>query len=156
MNSVFRVTGETCLRMTGVDRCGIFLWNEAARQFIPAWISSGQAEDIQQFLGLKLKYGDMALINKIVDEKRSVLVQPEKMELINAGLVRRYNIRSVLVVPLVSKGNLIGAMTLDHEGRQRRFSSREQAIDGIPFQEILSFIFRLLILIIYLACHQLG
>ena len=111
MNSVFRVTGETCLRMTGVDRCGIFLWNEAERQFIPAWLSSDRPEDVQQFLGLKLKYGDMALINKIVDEKRSVLVQPEKMGLINPSLVRLFKIRSVLVVPLVSKGNLIGAMS---------------------------------------------
>jgi hypothetical protein len=89
--------------MTGVDRCGIFMWNEAERQFIPSWISSSQPEDVQQFLSLKLKYGDMALINKIVDEKRSVLVQPEKMGLINPSLVRLFNIRSVLVVPLVSK-----------------------------------------------------
>jgi K+-sensing histidine kinase KdpD len=130
MNSVFRVTGETCLRMTGVDRCGIFLWNEAGRQFIPSWISSNQPKDVQQFLSLKLKYGDMPLINKIVDEKRSVLVQPEKMGLISPNLVRLFNIRSVLVIPLVSKGNLIGAMTLDHEGRQRRFPLREQAIIG--------------------------
>jgi signal transduction histidine kinase/sensor domain CHASE-containing protein len=139
MNSVFRVTGETCLRMTGVDRCGIFLWNEAERRFIPSWISSDRPEDVQQFLGLKLKYGEMALINKIVDEKRSVLVQPEKMGLINPGLVRLFNIRSVLVVPLVSKGNLIGALTLDHEGKQRRFPSREQAIiAGIAAQAAIA------------------
>lgn len=139
MNSVFRVTGETCLRMTGVDRCGIFLWNEVERQFIPSWISSDQPDDIRQFLGLKLKYGDMALINKIVDEKRSILVQPEKMGLINPSLVRLFNIRSVLVVPLISKGNLIGAMTLDHEGKQRRFSSREQAIiAGIAAQSAIA------------------
>ena len=139
MNSVFRVTGETCLRMTGVDRCGIFLWDEAERQFIPAWLSSDRPEDVEQFLGLKLKYGDMALINKIVDEKRSVLVQPEKMGLINPSLVRLFKIRSVLVVPLVSKGNLIGAMTLDHEGKQRRFSSREQAIiAGIAAQSAIA------------------
>src|SRR5262245_48071243 len=128
INSVFRVTGESCLRMTGVDRCGIFLWNEGERQFIPSWISTDQPESVQRFLGLKLKYGEMALINKIVDEKRSVLVQPGKMGLINAGVVKLFKIRSVLVVPLVSKGNLIGAMTLDHEGKKRRFTSREQAI----------------------------
>jgi signal transduction histidine kinase len=88
---------------------------------------------------LKLKYGEMALINKIVDEKRSVLVQPEKMGLINPGLVRLFNIRSVLVVPLVSKGNLIGAMTLDHEGKRRRFPSREQAIiAGIAAQAAIA------------------
>jgi signal transduction histidine kinase/sensor domain CHASE-containing protein len=139
INSVFRVTGETCLRMTGVDRCGIFLWNEAERQFVPSWVSAEQPEDVQQFLSLKLKYGDMALINKIVDEKRSLLVQPEKMGLIDPTLVRKFNIRSVLVVPLVSKGNLIGAMTLDHEGRRRRFPSREQAIiAGIAAQAAIA------------------
>jgi signal transduction histidine kinase/sensor domain CHASE-containing protein len=139
MNSVFRVTGETCLRMTGVDRCGIFLWNEAERQFTPSWISSDQPEEVRQFLGLKFKYGDMALINKIVDEKRSVLVQPEKMKLIDPGLVRLFRIRSVLVVPLISKGNLIGAMTLDQEGKQRRFPSREQAIiAGIAAQAAIA------------------
>jgi K+-sensing histidine kinase KdpD len=53
--------------------------------------------------------------------------------------VRLFNIRSVLVVPLVSKGNLIGAMTLDHEGKQRRFSSREQAIiAGIAAQSAIA------------------
>jgi signal transduction histidine kinase/sensor domain CHASE-containing protein len=139
MNSVFRVTGETCLRMTGVDRCGIFLWNESERHFIPSWISSDKAEDVQQFLSLKLKYGDMALINKIVDEKRSILVQPDKMGLTNLGLVKLFKIRSVLVVPLVSKGNLIGAMTLDHEGKKRRFTSREQAIiAGIAAQAAIA------------------
>lgn len=139
INGVFRVTGETCLQMTGVDRCTIFLWNESDRQFIPSWISSDQPEKVRLFLGLRLKYGDMALINKIVDEKRSVLVQPGKMGLINPDLVRLLNIRTVLVIPLISKGNLIGAMTLDHEGKQRRFSSREQAImAGIAAQAAIA------------------
>jgi signal transduction histidine kinase len=125
--------------MTGVDRCAIFLWNEADRQFVPSWISSDQPEKVQRFLGLRMKYGDMALINKIVDEKRSVVVQPGRMGLINPDLVRLFNLRTVLVVPLISKGNLIGAMTLDHEGKQRRFSSREQAIvAGIAAQAAIA------------------
>ncbi|MCI0620271.1 MAG: ATP-binding protein [Acidobacteria bacterium] len=139
MQSVFRVTGETCLRMTGVDRCGIFLWNEPERQFEPAWVSIDQPEKVERFLALRLKYGDMALVSKVVDEKRSVLVHTAKLGLINPSLVRLFNIRSVFVVPLVSKGNLIGAMTLDHEGKQRRFSSREQAIiSGIAAQSVIA------------------
>jgi signal transduction histidine kinase len=140
MNGVFRVTGETCLRMTGVNRCGIFLWNELERQFEPAWVSADKLEDRKQFHSLKLKYGTMPIVNKIVDEKRTVMAyQAAKTGIIDQELLRIFNIRSLLVVPLVSKGSLIGAMTLDHEGRQRRFSSREQAIiEGIAAQTAIA------------------
>lgn len=140
MNSVFRVTGETCLRMTGVDRCGIFFWSEPERQFEPVWLSTEKKEDVERFLTLRLKYGTMPIVNKIVDEKRSIMAhQVTKMGIIDPGLVRLFNIRSLFVAPLVSKGNLIGAMTLDHAGRQRRFSAREQAIiEGIAAQAAIA------------------
>jgi GAF domain-containing protein len=126
MNSVFRVTGETCLRMTGVDRCGIFMWNETERQFIPSWISSSQPEDIQQFLSLKLKYGDMALINKIVNEKRSVWSTREDGT-DQSSLVRLFGIRSVLVIPLVSRKS-DRRNDARPRGRVTPFPVREQAI----------------------------
>ncbi len=136
VQDVFRVTGETCLRMTGVDRCGIFLWNETERQFEPGWVSTEKAEDAERFHTLKLKYGTMPIVNRIVDEKRSILApHVAKMGIIDPGLLRLFNIRSLFVVPLVSKGNLIGALTLDQVGKQRRFSGREQAIiEGIAAQ----------------------
>jgi K+-sensing histidine kinase KdpD len=75
-----------------------------------------------------------------VDEKRTVLVsQASKLGNIGAGLARVLKIRSLLVVPLVSKGSLVGAMTLDHTGRDRRFSAREQAvIEGIAAQAAIA------------------
>lgn len=140
VQDVFRVTGETCLRMTGVDRCGIFLWNEAERQFEPGWVSSEKKEDVERFHTLKLKYGMMPIVNRIVDEKRSILApRVARMGLVDPGLARLFDIQSLFVVPLVSKGNLIGAVTLDQAGKQKRFSGREQAIiEGIAAQAAIT------------------
>jgi signal transduction histidine kinase/sensor domain CHASE-containing protein len=141
MNSVLRVTGETCLRMAGVDRCGIFLWNEPERQLEPIWLSAGEKADADRFLTLKLRYGTMPIVNKIVDEKRSLIAhQLSRLGLIEPEeLTRLFKIRSLFVVPLFSKGHLIGAMMLDHEGRRRRFSGHEQAIiEGIAAQAAIA------------------
>src|SRR5262249_49013676 len=55
LSSVLRITGDACLRMTGVDRCGVFLWNEAQKQFEPVWVASTREANVQRFLNLKLK-----------------------------------------------------------------------------------------------------
>ncbi len=136
LNNVFRATGDTCLRMTGVTRCCIFLWNEMEKQFEPAWFSSNTEADLRSFMSLRLKYGDMQIVNKIVDEKRSVVAHSDsKTVMIDVGLLEEFNIKSIFAVPLLSKGNLIGAMTLDQIGKKHRFTSREQSlIEGIATQ----------------------
>lgn len=79
------------------------------------------------------KYGESPLINKLVDEKRSlVLSKPESLASLSPSFVTKYQVKCLLVVPLVSKNSLVGAITLDQIGERHRFSSREQAmIEGI-------------------------
>jgi len=136
LNNIFRAIADGCLRMTGVDRCGIFLWNECQRQFEPAWVSTMGEANVERFQDLKLKYGDMPNVNKLVDEIRSVVSsETSKALIINPLLGKELNIKSLLAVPLLSKGNLIGAITLDHNGKRHRFSAREQAlIEGVASQ----------------------
>ena len=136
LNNIFRAIADACLRMTGVDRCGIFLWNECQRQFEPAWVSTMGEANVERFQDLKLKYGDMPNVNKLVDEIRSVVSsETSKALIINPLLGKELNIKSLLAVPLLSKGNLIGAITLDHNGKRHRFSAREQAlIEGVASQ----------------------
>jgi signal transduction histidine kinase/sensor domain CHASE-containing protein len=139
-NSVLRVTGETCLRMAGVDRCGIFLWNESERQLEPAWLSAGEKEEGERFWRVKLRYGTTKIVNRIVDEKRSLMAhQVARLGLVEPELTALFNIRSLFVVPMFSKGHLVGALMLDHEGRRRRFSGYEQTIiEGIAAQAAIA------------------
>jgi K+-sensing histidine kinase KdpD len=78
----------------------------------------------------------MPLVTKIVDEKCSVAAQQsERMGGLDPQFGQVFQSRSVLMVPMVSKGHLIGAMTLDHSSKAKRFSTREQAfLEGIAAQ----------------------
>ncbi|HVN80399.1 MAG TPA: GAF domain-containing sensor histidine kinase, partial [Terriglobia bacterium] len=133
LNMVLRNGGEACLRMTGVNRCCIFLWDSARNQFQPAWASSNLDSQLPKFMHFRPKYGESPLINKLVDEKRSlVLSKPESLASFSPSFVCKYQVKSLMVVPLVSKNSLVGAITLDQIGERHRFSSREQTmIEGI-------------------------
>jgi signal transduction histidine kinase/sensor domain CHASE-containing protein len=133
LNTVLRTTGEACLRMTGINRCCIFLWDSGRNQFEPAWISANLESLHPKFMQFRPKYGESLLINKLVDEKRSlVLSKPESLASFSPSFVSKYQVKSLLVVPLVSKNNLVGAITLDQLGERHRFTSRDQVmIEGI-------------------------
>ena len=133
LNMVLRNGGEACLRMTGVNRCCIFLWDSARNQFQPAWASSNLDSQLPKFMHFRPKYGESPLINKLVDEKRSlVLSKPESLASFSPSFVCKYQVKSLMVVPLVSKNSLVGAIALDQIGERHRFSSREQTmIEGI-------------------------
>ena len=136
LNSVLRTTGDACLRVTGVDRCAIFFWNDVQREFEPAWLSSTREANFQRFLNLKLKQEGTPIIGKFVEEKRTILAsESSRMEVMGPSLVKEFGIHSLLAVPMMSKGNLIGAVTLDHNGKKHRFTNHEQAlVEGIANQ----------------------
>jgi signal transduction histidine kinase/CHASE1-domain containing sensor protein len=136
LNSILRTTGDACLRMTGVDRCAIFFWSESQRQFEPAWLSSTREANFQRFLNLKLRQEGTPIVGKFVEEKRTMLAsKTSRLEMMGPSLIREFGIQSLLAVPMMSKGNLIGAITLDHNGKRHRFTGREQAlVEGIASQ----------------------
>jgi len=140
LNSVLRTTGDACLRMTGVDRCAVFLWSESQKQFEPAWLSSTRELNFQRFLDLKLKQEGTPIVSKFVEEKRTMLASgASRMEMMGPKLVKEFGIQSLLAVPLMSKGSLIGAITLDHNGKKHRFTHREQAlVEGIASQSAVA------------------
>jgi signal transduction histidine kinase/sensor domain CHASE-containing protein len=140
LSSVLRITGDACLRMTGVDRCGVFLWNEPQKQFEPVWVASTREANVQRFLNLKLKQESLPIVNKLVEQKRAVLASESTLrEMLGPSLVKEFRIQSLLAVPMLSKGNLIGAITLDQNGKKHRFSAREQAlIEGIASQAAIA------------------
>jgi signal transduction histidine kinase/sensor domain CHASE-containing protein len=136
LNSVLRTTGDACLRMTGVDRCAVFFWSESQKQFEPAWLSSTREANVQRFLNLKLRPEGTPIVGKFVEEKRTMLAsEASQMEMMGPSLVKEFGIRSLLAVPMMSKGSLIGAITLDHNGKKHRFTNHEQAlVEGIASQ----------------------
>ncbi len=127
MHNRLRTIGDTILRVIGVDRCGIFSWNEKGNRFEPIWISSDAQENIEGFLSLQLDYGNLPLINQLVDEKKPVLAYGEAAQkLISRSPNATFRVRTLYAFPLVSSGKLVGAMTLACIDRKRRYSKHEK------------------------------
>jgi GAF domain-containing protein len=142
----FRMIGDLCLRTLGVDRCGIFIWREAERSFLPAWISSDDEEDIQGFLNLQLDYGNLPLISKLVDGKQSVLAYGEEAQkLISISNRATFKARTLFALPLIRSNQLRGALTLACVDKKRRFTKREKNwLEGLAGQ-----------LAVFMECVQL-
>jgi sensor domain CHASE-containing protein len=140
LSSLLRVTGDTCLRITGVDRCCIFLCNESDKQFEPAWISSNREEDLRWFQSLRLKYGETGIINRLIQDKRSLVPQEDSsMPMLDLSLEKAFDIGSLFLVPLMSKRKITGILTLDRIGKKHRFSAREQSlIEGVASQAAIA------------------
>jgi K+-sensing histidine kinase KdpD len=114
----------------------VFLWNDSEKQLDPAWLSSTREANVQRFLNLKLTQQGMPLVGKLVGEKRTLLASKRTgLGIEEASLAKEFRIRTLLAVPMMSKGNVIGAITLDHNGKKHQFSRREQElVEGIASQ----------------------
>jgi GAF domain-containing protein len=136
LKNIFRVVGDICLRIMGVDRCGIFIWHELERRFEPAWISSDDEEDIRGFLNLRLPYGNLPLIDRLADEKQSVLAYDKAAQaLISHSPQPTFKVRTLLAVPILKDEKIAGAVTLACLDRKRRFSKQERNwLEGIANQ----------------------
>ncbi|MEW5979450.1 MAG: ATP-binding protein [Acidobacteriota bacterium] len=137
---VCKAISDTCLKMTGVDRCALFQWNESDMQFEPAWISITKEEEIQQFKQLRLKYSESAVLRQLVNERKSLIIaQDAQKGAVRSALAAQFNVRSMFVAPMVSKGRLTGVVTLDSQGKRHRFSDSQRfLIEGIASQAAIA------------------
>lgn len=131
---------ETVVRITpllvGVARCAIFLYNPVDRKFVPAKVYGLGRELQSRFFRFEFRsddefafskmFGDQAPLT-IGDAASSRLMRPEFRQI--------FGIRSLLLAPLMTRGEIVGALLVDQGSRPRYFSPREiQVIMGIANQ----------------------
>jgi len=122
--------------LAGVDRCMIFLWERENSEFLPYEAHGLNKEARLAFDGLRFKPGDMPLLDQVVLQQSHVVVEnAADSDLIPQSLLRTFGIQSVLAVPLISKGELLGAFLVDCTECPTRFSPRRISIvEGIADQ----------------------
>ena len=122
--------------LVGVDRCMIFLREEARGEFVPYEAHGLNKEALQVFLGLRLRTGDVPLLDEMMRRQGSVVVEnAAESDLIPQSLRRDFDIQSVLAVPLISKGEILGAFLVDCAQCPTHFPARKIAIvEGIAHQ----------------------
>lgn len=126
--------------LAGVDRCMILLWQSDSGEFVPYEAHGLSRDALQLFSALHFKPGDVALLDEIVRTRSYVAVEDASQStLIPQWLRSSFGIKSVLAVPLVSKGELLGTFMVDCTEGQSRFPARKIGIiEGIARQTALA------------------
>lgn len=116
---LFTLIAQGAVRACRVDRCSIFLWEELGEWVVPvtsqfadgtAHLQPGKTFDT---LG-KLKVEAVPFFQEAVRRREPVLIsEPATDPLIPLGWGERFQLKSVLVVPLIHRDRVIGGLVLD-------------------------------------------
>jgi sigma-B regulation protein RsbU (phosphoserine phosphatase) len=126
--------------LAGVDRCMIFLWEKDRGEFVPYQAHGLNKEAMQVFWNLRFKPGDLPLLDEVVRRQNHVALEnAAESDLIPQSLLHSFGIQSVLAVPLISKGEMLGAFLVDCTQCPTRFPPRKISIvEGIAHQTAIA------------------
>lgn len=135
---------ETIVRITpllvGVARCAIFLYDAHERIFVPAkayGLSRALQNDFQR---LRFPVDHALLFGQLLREQTPLVIEEaQRSELIEPTYRQQFGLHSLLVVPLITHGQVIGAMWVDQGARPSRFTAREiQVVMAIASQAAIA------------------
>jgi PAS domain S-box-containing protein len=113
------------------DWTAVGLW-DATRNAFRIVATEGWSSDATQELRLiELTPDSLQLVGRVLAQEVVEIPEPRRL----AGLYERWNISSLLVVPMVRSGQVSGALVVGHRVRRGAFSARERRIsEGIAAQ----------------------
>jgi len=121
---------ETIVRITtllvGVARCVLFYYRPAEKIFFPAKQHGLAKEFEEEYLKLRIAATQEFAFEKLAREIKPLVIESQ------ANILPE---RSILMVPLITRGDLVGAMVVDQGSRPTRFSEHEiDVVMGIANQ----------------------
>src|SRR5439155_2768007 len=121
LDALLHLIAMRICELTGVQRCSVFLRDEETRLFRGQVVHPGGPED-ERIKRLVAGVPADRRTREIVESKRPVAV-PNALEDPRPvrSTIRAWNIRSVLGVPMVLRGEVIGILFLDTEDERHAF-----------------------------------
>jgi serine phosphatase RsbU (regulator of sigma subunit)/putative methionine-R-sulfoxide reductase with GAF domain len=133
----------TIVRLTpilaGVDRCAILLWEPEIETFRPTQTHGLTAELRKAFEAMTFPLGAVPALDAIRWDMQPLLVNTSQDgSLIPQSMVQAFDIREMVLLPLLARGDLLGAMMVDYAGRSHPFTERGiDMLSGIANQAAL-------------------
>ena len=116
------------------DRFVIFLWNSELKAFIPVY-SHGLPKDLMTlFIKMKIT-SEIPIIKEIQRGEILIIEDVRKSPLIPKDMAETFRMRSIMYVPIISRGKTIGIIGVDRIKVKSPFGDKEKAIfKGIVYQ----------------------
>lgn len=115
-------------QLLGLTRCGLFVFDPAEGVLVPTKAWGLPDALVPAFLALR-GAPQIPAVAEAVKRREPFVVDPGSIERwIPRSLARVLDIRSMLIIPLVSAGRLMGTMALDSPGAEHAFTPKQIAI----------------------------
>lgn len=124
--------------LVGVKRCSVFLYDPAAEEFraARAYGLTPPQQTVFDRMRFPIKSATPDAFTELWQSEKPVIIQDaQASELIRPNLVSLFELDSVLLVPLIARKEIVGALGVDQGGRTRLFSEHEvEVVKGIANQ----------------------
>lgn len=131
IDELLQLIVEFTPKLINLNRCTIYLWNEEKSEFVPKISHSPDRDErsaqVAAFYSMIIKAESLPeLSTRLINEKVPIIIKDAKSNtLLPDKFVEIFNIKSMLIVPLLCKGELTGVMTLDHIKKHHHFTPKE-------------------------------
>jgi two-component system NtrC family sensor kinase len=129
--AVLKLVAQKTAEICNVERCSILLLDQQKKKLVPmmSQLASG-ARDAEQWRlfreeTLRDDVDDLPEVAKVVREGRTVVLDEEGISRLPKQWTEPFGIASLLLVPLVTREEIIGIMALDYTIPGRQFSTRQ-------------------------------
>lgn len=135
---------STIVRITplliGVERCVVFLYDPPEKIFLPAQAHGLRGRQSEIFKHLRFSVeGQNAFAELFRTRTPLVIPNARTSPLLRPGLARAFGIESLLIAPLMTRGEIIGALMVDQGGRPSQFTKHEvEVVMGIANQAAIA------------------
>ncbi len=121
--------------LVGVDRCLVLLWDSRNGAFVPCQAHGLSKEHIAALYALRLHPDESPWLAEMVREQRYVIVEDAGEDMVPTDFMHTLDFKSLLAVPMVTRGELLGALLVAYTQSAQRFSVRNISIvEGIAHQ----------------------
>ncbi len=131
LNDVLSRVTQRAAQICGAHRCTILMLAEDDRTLVPlmSQFSDGQYdEDLWRRFrdaSYPVPVDQIVESQTVIGERRSVFIEDVGMSSLPSKWIEPFGVKSVLLVPLVSKERVVGAMALDQVEEHRRFTEAQ-------------------------------
>ncbi|MBN1580078.1 MAG: GAF domain-containing protein [Anaerolineae bacterium] len=122
--------------LTGVDRCGIWLWDDKMQRYVPAQAYGLKQDQRTLFATLHLSPEDAPALEQVRLTREPLVLPSDQLSTsLPKALSDDFNVRNLLILPLSARGQALGVMLVDYAEPFEAFTERKtNMIAGIANQ----------------------
>ncbi|HID61579.1 MAG TPA: GAF domain-containing protein [Anaerolineae bacterium] len=130
LTQVLKLVARSTAQACHANRCSILLLNQDRKELVPimSQFASGEV-DRELWATFKERYAEAVkefpILQEVIRERKPVVLDGPAMSVVPKRWIEPFGIVSLLMVPLISKDEVIGLMALDHVEEGRRFTDEQ-------------------------------